>query len=129
MCCKKHDQDNNTQSFNERSQFTSIHQVKKETESRFNEAISNFTDDDSSNTDASEGKSETISEDVIETELQAILARLVSDYRAIFAIEDEIHHGGPHCLTPHCHSCHSYQEGHNIRYATQIYFLENNIWI
>ena len=122
MCCKKHSQDNNTQSIDERSQFTSTNQVKKETESILNEAINNFADDDSNNTDTIEEKSETISEESIETELQAILARLVSDYRAIFAIEDELHHGGPHCLTPHCHFCHahSFQEGHNIRYDINI---------
>ena len=53
-------------------------------------------------------------------ELQAILARLVSDYRAIFAIEDELHHadGWPlhSCSIPHCH-CNSYHDGpHLSRY-------------
>ena len=53
-------------------------------------------------------------------ELQAILARLVSDYRAIFAIEDELHHTDGwslhSCSIPHCH-CNSYQDGpHLSRY-------------
>ena len=50
-------------------------------------------------------------------ELQAILARLVSDYRAIFAIEDELHHadGWPlhSCSIPHCH-CNSYHDGPHL---------------
>ena len=54
-------------------------------------------------------------------ELQAILARLVSDYRAIFAIEDELHHADGwslhSCSIPHCH-CNSYQDGpHLSRYV------------
>ena len=125
MCCKKHSQDNNTQISNERSQFRSKNHVKKETESILNEVLPNFADDDSNNTD--DNNSEAINEDSIETELQAVLARLVSDYRAIFAIEDEIHHGGPHCLTPRCHCCHSYQEGHNIRYSIPNFYLMINI--
>ena len=50
-------------------------------------------------------------------ELQAILARLVSDYRAIFAIEDELHHADGwsfhSCSIPHCH-CNSYHDGPHL---------------
>ena len=56
-------------------------------------------------------------EEALEPQLQAILARLVSDYRAIFAIEDEIHHNGTQCAGQ---PSHSYQEGHNLRFVKKI---------
>ena len=125
MCCKKHGMgddtptppDENTQDIssdvthakNENSQQKHFPNIKLQ------HKLINRTDiHDKATKDAN---LDTENEYDVGPELQAILARLVSDYRAIFAIEDELHHADGwsfhSCSIPHCH-CNSYQDGSHI---------------
>ena len=123
MCCKKHEKDNNTQTSPDNKKQFNLTNEKKQTSfvdskntNNKNEDHDNVIDDDNKSQTTNENLDDGLNEYSIDPELEAILARLVSDYRAIFAIEDEIHHGTPHghtpCMSPHCQYCHSYQDGH-----------------
>ena len=78
---------------------------------------SNFDDYANKTVPEENGGTKRNREEALEPQLQAILARLVSDYRAIFAIEDEMHHNGSQCAGQ---TSHSYQEGHNLRFVKTI---------
>ena len=123
MCCKKHSKDNttqkpvefnekedhNTQDLEEETKLTTTQSTQDyQKEGKDHVIILNKEDD---KLPAGSIGSEVDDNDSIDLELQAVLARLVSDYRAIFAIEDEIHHGESHCFS------NSYQEGANVRYG------------
>ena len=124
MCCKKHEKDNNTQTSPDNKKQFNLTNEKKQTSFLDSKNTNNKNEDHDNVIDDDDNKSHTTNENLddglneytIDPELEAILARLVSDYRAIFAIEDEIHHGTPHghtpCMSPHCQYCHSYQDGH-----------------
>lgn len=130
MCCKKHSKDNitnkpdssckkeenDTQSLDEKNQLIASSKHIQEYRKDVNEHIINF-DDDRNNVPSDNIGSASNNEESFDSELQAVLARLVSDYRAIFAIEDEIYHGESHYLP---HSSNSFQEGHNIRYFKRL---------
>ena len=103
MCCKKHGRDTKSQSPEE---INTPNQGKQEHQHVLKEHITNYIDNDTNTVD--DKTEEDNNEYAIDLELHAVLARLVSDYRAIFAIEDELHHGnGSNCLTPHCKYCQS----------------------
>ena len=125
MCCKKHGQDNNTQkSPDDKNKSISSFEKKQSSfvdnknKTNKKDDQENVIDDAISSAELSKNQSDDANEYSIDPELEAILARLVSDYRAIFAIEDELHHGHSArdghtpCMSPHCQYCHSYQDGH-----------------
>jgi hypothetical protein len=136
MCCKKHSkdnyannvvssvkkEDNDTHSLDEKNKKTENSKHIQEYQKEVKENIINL-DDGRNNVLPGNIGPEKNNEESLDLELQAVLARLVSDYRAIFAIEDEIYHGESHCLP---HPSTSYQEVHNIRIEPDVH--SNTKW-